>query len=124
MLAHKSPFIIMSTKLNFKKEKLPNKYQTLSPGEPLPITERISASNEISLMTTFIDPNYISGLMQSDGSFFIILAKTDKSLLKLAINPVISITLEKSSINTLHTIRSYFSGCGHIVKTEPKNAVE
>jgi hypothetical protein len=75
-------------------------------------------------MATFIDPNYISGLMQADGSFFIILAKTDKSLLKLAINPVISITLEKSSINTLHTIRSYFSGCGYVVKNEQKNAVE
>lgn len=64
-----------------------------------------------------IEPNYISGLTQSDGSFFCTTAKRKKvdGSLYLVFRPTFEITLDFDSKSTLEKIQNYFS-CGIIVK--------
>ena len=55
-----------------------------------------------------LNPNYISGFFQGDGSFFIHISKT-----RLQIQPTCSLTQDLSSIIVLEKIKEYF-GCGFI----------
>lgn len=60
-----------------------------------------------------IDPNYISGLSHSDGSFFVSIAKNSKSKFGLRVRPKFCITQDLDSISVLESIKNYFN-CGHI----------
>lgn len=64
-----------------------------------------------------IEPNYISGLTQADGSFFCTTAKREKAdgSLYLVFRPTFEITLDYDSKSTLEEIQKYFN-CGMIVK--------
>ena len=60
-----------------------------------------------------INPWYITGLVQADGSFFCILSKKTNALFGLQFRPKFSITMDLDSMNVLVFIHDYF-GCGSI----------
>ena len=60
-----------------------------------------------------INPWYISGLTQSDGSFFSIVSVSSNN--NISIRPKFVITADLDSINVLEIIKNYFN-CGVITK--------
>lgn len=70
-----------------------------------------------------IDPNYISGLAQADGSFFCTISKNVGSKFGIRLRPTFSITLDLSSISVLVSIKDYFK-CGYITINENTNSAE
>jgi hypothetical protein len=73
--------------------------------------------NQITKVNLPLEPNYISGLTQADGSFFCTISKRKKvdGSLYLNFRPTFEITLDFDSKSTLEKIKIYFS-CGFIVK--------
>ena len=71
-----------------------------------------------------LHPNYLSGLVHADGSFFFTLSLNTKSFLGIRIRPVFSLTLHENSIDTLYLIQKYFHGIGTIVHNNNKSSVE
>jgi LAGLIDADG endonuclease len=70
-----------------------------------------------------IDPNYISGLTQADGSFICgISIVTNKKSQTLKFKPKFDLCLDKDSINALKAIQKYF-GCGKISEIRADNSV-
>lgn len=78
--------------------------------------------NNISKIT-HIDPNYISGLTQSDGSFFVTISKNKKSKWGIRIRPTFTITQNLDSLSVLESIKHFFN-CGYITIIKEKNAAE
>lgn len=68
-------------------------------------------------------PGYISGLTQSDGSFFGTISLSSKHLFGLQFRPKFSITADLDSKHVLDRIQSYF-GCGNVVINENKHTAE
>jgi len=66
-----------------------------------------------TISTLLIDPNYISGLTQSDGSFFVVISKNSKAKLGLRVRPTFTITQDLDSISVLEEVQKYFN-CGKI----------
>jgi LAGLIDADG endonuclease len=59
------------------------------------------------------NPNYISGLVQADGSFFVTISKYPKSKYGLRIRATFTITQNLDSIGILEQVQSYFK-CGNV----------
>jgi LAGLIDADG endonuclease len=70
-----------------------------------------------------INPNYISGLTQSDGSFFCAIKKNSNSRFGFKFVPTFSITVDLDSILVLEKIKEYFN-CGIITINNSKHSVE
>lgn len=60
-----------------------------------------------------LNPNYISGLVQADGSFFVTISRNPKSKYGLRIRATFTITQNLDSIGILEQIQSYFK-CGNV----------
>jgi len=60
-----------------------------------------------------MSPGYISGLVQTDGSFFCSITLSDKHLFGLQFRPKFTITTDLNSKYVLDSILLYF-GCGKI----------
>lgn len=69
-------------------------------------------------------PNYISGLIHADGSFFISVSRNAKSKFGVRFVPKFSLTLHSSSIDTLKKVRAYFGGSGYIAVNKTKDSGE
>ena len=65
-------------------------------------------------------PNYITGLVQADGSFFIAHEKRASS----KFGPKFSLTLHINSIDALYQVQRYFNDSGQIFFHEKKHAAE
>ena len=80
-------------------------------------------NNLINNQLDKLNPNYISGLTQSDGSFScgISIIKSKKGN-KLRFRPKFDLCLDKDSINALNAIKQYF-GCGQITNEQPDRSV-
>lgn len=61
-----------------------------------------------------INPWYISGLVQADGSFFCVLSKKANALYGLQFRPKFVITIDLDSVSVLINIKNYFK-CGTIL---------
>ena len=59
------------------------------------------------------NPNYISGLVQADGSFFVTISNNPKSKYGLRIRATFTITQNLDSIGILEQVQSYFK-CGNV----------
>lgn len=70
-----------------------------------------------------INPNYISGFIQSDGSFFVSIAKNQKSKFGLRVRPKLSLTQDLDSIIVLNKIQEYFK-CGYITINHKTHSAE
>lgn len=70
-----------------------------------------------------LTPGYISGLTQSDGSFFCTISLSSKHLFGLQFRPKFSITADLDSKHVLDSIQSYF-GCGIVSINESKHTAE
>lgn len=84
---------------------------------------RYFSSSVTNLTNSSIDPNYISGLTQSDGSFFVTIAKNSKSKFGLRIRPTFSITQDLDSLLVLEKIKNYFN-CGYITINQKTYSAE
>lgn len=89
--------------MNFKYlNKICKQFSTLSYSKPIKV----------------IDPYYISGLTQADGSFFCSIEKINKknhpNSKGLTFTPIFDITLDLDSKSTLDQIQSYFE-CGKVI---------
>lgn len=71
-----------------------------------------------------MNPNYITGLVQADGSFFIAHEKRISSKFGLRLRPKFSLTLHLNSIQTLNQVQQYFHNSGKIYLHEKKQAAE
>jgi len=95
---------------NFSYNKLSKKFTTLN----------------YSKDTNFIDPYYISGLTQADGSFFCSIEKINKTdhpnSKGLTFTPIFDITLDLESKSTLEMVQSYFR-CGKVITKLSDNTV-
>lgn len=69
-------------------------------------------------------PNYISGLVQADGSFFVCFEQRAKSKHGLRFRPKFSLTLHISSLETLSMVQHFFNGSGKIYMNKKKEAAE
>lgn len=78
-----------------------------------------------NLLQNNIDPNYISGLTQADGSFFCsIKFRANLSGLKsFQFVPTFSITVDLDSISVLYSIKAYFN-CGNINTSLSRHTAE
>jgi hypothetical protein len=68
-------------------------------------------------------PNYISGLVQADGSFFVTISKNPKSRYGLRIRATFTITQNLDSIGILQQVQSYFK-CGNVFINEKRGSAE
>lgn len=76
-----------------------------------------------NILNFVLTPGYISGLTQSDGSFFCTISLSSKHLFGLQFRPKFSITADLDSKHVLDRIQSYF-GCGNVVINENKHTAE
>jgi hypothetical protein len=76
-----------------------------------------------NILNFVLTPGYISGLTQSDGSFFCTISLSSKHLFGLQFRPKFSITADLDSKNVLDKIQSYF-GCGNVIINENKHTAE
>lgn len=75
-------------------------------------------------MTKFVlKPEYISGLTQADGSFFISVSVSSKHKNGLRIRPKLTITQDLGSVHVLEAIKEYFN-CGQIYVSSSKHSAE
>jgi hypothetical protein len=79
--------------------------------------------NNNNILNFDLTPDYISGLTQSDGSFFCTISLSPKHLFGLQFRPKFSITADLDSKNVLESIQSYF-GCGKVFINENKHTAE
>lgn len=95
---------------NYLNKKICQQFSTLNYSKPIKI----------------IDPYYISGLTQADGSFFCSIEKINKkdhpNSKGLTFTPIFDITLDLDSKFTLDQIQSYF-GCGKVITKLSDNTV-
>lgn len=70
-----------------------------------------------------LNSNYISGLSQSDGSFFVVFSKESRYKHGIRIRPKFVITQDLDSKVLLEEVQKFF-GCGKIVIYNNKHAVE
>jgi len=95
---------------NKNKRKICKQFSTLSYSKPIKV----------------IDPYYISGLTQADGSFFCSIEKINKknhpNSKGLTFTPIFDITLDLDSKSTLDRIQSYFE-CGKVITKLSDNTV-
>ena len=68
-------------------------------------------------------PGYITGLTQTDGTFFCIVTLSAAHLFGLQFRPKFSITCDLSSIHVLNAIKRYF-GCGYVFVNEKTHSAE
>ena len=73
--------------------------------------------------TSIVDPNYISGLTQADGSFFCTISKNAKSKFGIRIRPTFSITQDLNSVSVLESIMKQFK-CGYITINNNTHSAE
>ena len=86
-----------------------------------------------------MNPFYISGLTQADGSFFVLFEKRKKktsasksadpaisahSRAKLRIKPTFTITLDLCSKSALEAVRNFFCGIGRVDENRQRHSVE
>ena len=71
-----------------------------------------------------MNPYYISGLVQADGSFFVAHEKRASSKFGLRFRPKFSLTLHLNSIQALHGVKKYFHNVGKIYLNQKKQAAE
>jgi hypothetical protein len=76
-----------------------------------------------NILNFVLTPGYISGLTQSDGSFFCTISLSSKHLFGLQFRPKFSITADLDSKHVLDRIQSYF-GCGNVAINESKHTAE
>nr|QVG61521.1 hypothetical protein [Rhizoctonia sp.] len=76
-----------------------------------------------NILNFVLTPGYISGLTQSDGSFFCTISLSPKHLFGLQFRPKFSITADLDSKHVLDRIQTYF-GCGNVVINESKHTAE
>jgi hypothetical protein len=76
-----------------------------------------------NILNFVLTPGYISGLTQSDGSFFCTISLSSKHLFGLQFRPKFTITADLDSKHVLDEIQSYF-GCGNVVINENKHTAE
>ena len=70
-----------------------------------------------------MNPGYITGLAQTDGSFFCTLSLSLKHLFGIQFRPKFSITCDLNSINVLEEIKTYFN-CGTITINVKNHSAE
>lgn len=75
-----------------------------------------------TVTSTPVHPDYISGLVQADGSFYISLKKTVSSR-KIIPYAIFTLTQDLDSIGVLQLIQRKFA-CGHIYKNINKHSAE
>ena len=71
-----------------------------------------------------MNPFYISGLSQADGSFFIAFEKRKNSKFGLRMRPKFSLTLDSSSKSAVELVKNFFGGIGKIYENPQKHSVE
>lgn len=67
----------------------------------------------MTIKLNHINPWYISGLTQADGSFFCVVTKKTNAKFGLVFRPTYTLTRDLNSINILTLVQNYF-GCGNI----------
>jgi hypothetical protein len=84
--------------------------------------------NTHSIQTTNhqLDPFYVTGLIQADGSFSVTLRRNPKAKYGIIFKPTLTLTLMLSptNFNLLNNINSFFNNCGSLVTNTSKNALE
>jgi len=70
-----------------------------------------------------LNPYYISGLVQADGSFFVTISKNPKSKYGLRIRATFTITQNSDSIGVLEQVQSYFK-CGNVFINQKRGSAE
>lgn len=83
-------------------------------------TETFTKSDEINFT---LSPGYISGLTQSDGSFFCSLLKSSKHRFGIQFRPRFTITADLDSKYILDSIKTYFN-CGNVTINEKNYTAE
>jgi LAGLIDADG endonuclease len=71
-----------------------------------------------------MNPNYISGLIQADGSFFVAREKRSSKSSSIRLRPKLSLTLHLNSIQALQGVNEYFNNVGKIYTSHKKQAAE
>jgi len=77
----------------------------------------------ISTNKKVLDPNYIAGFVQADGSFHVALSKDKRYKWGLRLRPKFTLTQKENSAYVLEDIKNYF-GCGRIDKNVKKGSKE
>jgi len=73
-----------------------------------------SRSYSISTPIKYLDPHWVTGFVDGDGCFSIVILKNLESKLGWRVKPVFSISLHKKDRIILEKIQSYFGGIGNI----------
>ena len=71
-----------------------------------------------------MNPNFVSGLVQADGYFFIAFEKRKKSKYGLRVRPKCSLTLDLASRSALEAVQEFFKGIGKIYENTKKHSAE
>ena len=80
----------------------------------------IKNNNNLSNLTLKLDPDFITGLTDSEGSFSVFLRKDDKAKFKRNVGLRYKITMLENELELLKMVKSFF-GCG--VLSQDKNGV-
>jgi hypothetical protein len=70
-----------------------------------------------------MSPDYITGLAQTDGSFFCSIILSNRHLFGIQFRPKFSITADLNSLLVLEEIKKYF-GCGDIIINKKNHSAE
>nr|YP_010835439.1 hypothetical protein QLP32_mgp06 [Perenniporia fraxinea]WFS78672.1 hypothetical protein [Perenniporia fraxinea] len=78
----------------------------------------LTSENISKPLPTTLDPWYITGLIDGEGSFQIRLRKSSKYKTGWSISPVFSLALHKCDLPLLKSVQAYFGGIGSISKSQ------
>jgi LAGLIDADG endonuclease len=89
------------------------------------LNNNINLVTQNNILSNSIDPNYVSGLTQADGSFFVKINvnKDSNGPKSLSFVPKFTITQDLDSLSCLEMIKFFFN-CGSISINESRNVAE
>ena len=112
--------ILMGLERDYRVKVLSNQmkfyrpYSTYSSCFPQPKIKLISRS--FSTLKSPLDPNFITGFVDAEGSLVISIQKEPKNKTGWTIKSRLSISLHKKDLAILEQIKNYFKGVGNISK--------
>ena len=121
-------YILMGLERDYRVKVLSNlikffrPYSTYSSCFPQPKIKLRSRSFS-TLKSPLLDPNFVTGFIDAEGSWVISIQKEPKNKTGWTIKSRLSISLHKKDIAILEQIKIYFKGVGNISK-EGKNVVQ
>ena len=112
--------ILMSLERDYQVKFLSNQIKIYRPystySSCFPQSKIKLRSRSFSTLKSPLDPNFITGFIDAEGSFVISIQKEPKNKTGWTIKSRLSISLHKKDLAILEQIKNYFKGVGNISK--------